>query len=403
MTLNWEPLSSGDPLPGDPVAIQQLSSLLGSYATECSSSATKLQNLGNIDWQSDAATAFRLRKEAFVPKLALVSQRLSSSSTILWQFAAQVSSYQSSGQDLRANAQLLLNEIQAIEPLVAEQQSYNERQNLEALVGKPPVPWSGPDYEAQEAELQASYNKVKTSFAEVVSDYGVTTQTCTSELQQVSHDALANNLFSVFSHYLGDASSLKSDLGAFDSIIRDGMHEINYLLPGTARLLHDIANIAGIIAILPIPGLQEAAELVFLGASAGALVVDVALKAEHRDGVTWGTLGMDVFQVASAGVLNKANNMVNIAEGAGDGESGAMSWIVSANPNPDLETSSSYLENFPARLNIESKTLNILGQADSAGSWLNQNSQFVNQTWGTIKASLSSSPLLLSIPYFTYG
>jgi len=395
MTLNWEPLSSGDPLPGDPVAIQQLSSLLGSYATECSSSATKLQNLGNIDWQSDAATAFRLRKEAFVPKLLLISKRLSSSSTILRQFASQVSAYQSSGQDLRANAQLLLNEIQAIEPLVAEQQEYNERQNLEALVGKPPIPWSGPDYAAREAELKDSYNRVQASFNDVVVDYETDAQTCTNQLQQVSHDALTNNLFSVFSHDLGDAGgSLMVALRDADSFIEEEVHEVNYYLPGTAKLLHEIGNIAGVLSILPIPVLQEAALAVLVV----TLAVDVILKIENPRSVSWETLGGDVFDLATVGVLNKADNMVNAAEGASDAEIGFKSWFVSTTPSSALETSETYLENFPARLVTESKTLTYLGGFNSAISLADENSQFIHQTLSTFKTLISRNPLVVSIP-----
>jgi len=140
--------------------------------------------------------------------------------------------------------------------------------------------------------------------------------------------------------------------------------------------------------------LQEAALAVLVV----TLAVDVILKIENPRSVSWETLGGDVFDLATVGVLNKADNMVNAAEGASDAEIGFKSWFVSTNPSSALETSETYLENFPARLVTESKTLTYLGGFNSAISLADENSQFIHQTLSTFKTLISRNPLVVSIP-----
>jgi hypothetical protein len=372
--LNWEPLCAGDPLPGDPAAIQQLSSLLSNYANECSSSATKLTNLGDIDWESDAATVFRLRKEAYAPKLNLVSERLSSSSSILGRFGAQIGSLQASALNLRATAQQLQGDIQSIGPMAGEQQSYNERQIAEALVGKPPTPWPGPDYISQESALKASYLNVQFSFDQLVTEYATFSQWCASQLQQVSHDALTNSTFSEIEHYVGD---------------------INDFLPLASQIIHDFADAAALVALVTafIPGLEWIAPIataVFLGLSVVSLGIDAVLFEEHKGGVTWEKLSWDVFNIATVGIASKATNIVKLAEGATDARTGVTSFLFASKLDPDLAAFAGDLEGFATRLPFESNVLNIVGEANSSMEWVNDHFQTIDRTWGKFKSSLSS-------------
>jgi hypothetical protein len=384
--VNWYPLATGDPLAGEPQGILQLTRLLNTYAGECLTSAQRVKNLGNIDWNSDAATAFKQRREAFVPKLETVSQRLSLTAGSLQQFAVRLDDLQSSGLSLRSSAQQIKAEIEAITPLANEQHQHNVREDLGMVLGKPPTPWPGPDYMAQLANLQSSFGRLQVAFDGLVSEYGSAASVCTNQLQAVSHDSLANNLFSVFGYFVDVA----------ESDIHLALHDVNYLLPGIARILHDEANVLAIVSLF-CPELAPA--LIVL--SLVNLGLDLVLRNEGRRGPSnFNILMQDVLPMVAGAAAARFTNvgigeadhlLIGTDDNLVDPISGVRSFfqvpenfastgmkiigkggVTTAAPLRDVLT--------PAVFNFEAKALNYVEIASSVTA----NPQFMNFVWSKV-------------------
>jgi hypothetical protein len=321
--------------------------------------ASKVSSLGAIDWVSDAADAFRIRQEAFPPKLELVSTRLQSTGVALQRFATQLEEIQSSALGYLSSAQQLQVQLQQVTALANEQRHYNDQQDLETLLGKPRVPWPGPNYIAQQSELQANFTRVQSAFNELVSEYQLAAQSCANQLQRVSHDALANNLFSVFAHYGAiEISDIKTE-------IKDVSQVSYYLAPGFARAMHDIANVAGILSMIPV--LNVVAIPVFLVTSGLALGDDALLMSEHRLDGGWGTIAADGAQLVSAGLFAKASDMIKASE------------TVVGVSHTALESGEPFLESFPKLIKFESVTSDVVGEGTSVLQWLPEHTAFVQR------------------------
>lgn len=263
----YEPLASGDPLGGDPETILALVRVLQSHASECENLNQSVTNAGVESWVGDAAIAFQAKKQEFAPKLSQLTMRLSGAGAALLPFANALQSIQSEAQNLAAAARALQGEMSSLAPGVDRQEQHRRDQELGILVGKPPTPWSGPDYIGAMEVCRGRFIGLQQRFANLLGEYQATASNCASALNSISHDGLANSLFSVLAY---ESQLIGHDIDESwqdaDRWWREHQSEI-------LRVLHDLGTTLSIIAAV-------FAAAALIAATGGAATPVVALLGE---------------------------------------------------------------------------------------------------------------------------
>ena len=306
--MSWEPLSSGDPLAGDPDGIDILVRNLRSYGQEFQSAGQEVSSIAATSWTGPAADQFKVRQEAIAPKLATVANRLLDTANALGSFSQQLRGIQTEAASLCNQAWQVEGELVAVQPLANAQRAHNHKQQLGVALGKPPVPWTGPNYIQREGQFKRNLASLRQRFDGLVGEYQSVAGSCARTLGSISHDGLQNNIFSVLGHYGGNVEHV----AAYD------LHELkraaDIAMPYIARLSHDLANVTGILALILPPPFDAVAGVIFLAAMGVALASDVYLASEHK--ISWSNVGWDAFGIALAGAGNMISHVRAVASGA---------------------------------------------------------------------------------------
>jgi hypothetical protein len=156
-----------------------------------------------------------------------------------------------------------------------------------------PEPWSGPDYNALLASAERQLAAAKDRVDGAVKRFKDASRHAAGGVNDANHD------------------DLKNDTSLWGSIKR-GAHWLAEHVPleAIAGILSKVSAVFGIIALIPIPIVQEIAAAIALGAAGLTLLADLVIQTNksYEGTFTWGdfalTIGIDsVAFVASAGAF----------------------------------------------------------------------------------------------------
>jgi hypothetical protein len=371
-------------MPGDADGVLQLVGVLRNYVNECQILQERAASFDSSFWIGSAAAEFRRRYEAFAPKLSAVSLRLGDTASILNGFATQLSPIQSQALSASTAAGSILNEIQAVTPLANEQRAFQEQQRATALVGKPPRPWTGPNYILQESELQNQYRAQQATFNECVASYNTLAAQTASRLSHISKDSLTNTWLSEIEHYSADVAlvALAPELDDYRALVAS-VDFFKEHMTQTLDVIGVIVAVAAIgAAIVGTDGAAAAALPALIGWVSVGLGAAQITNSSVRYGEGHGTredlvLGITegVLSMASGGLIGQAARGV---DGAADAES-TLSQIggdVIDPPTAVVPSGATFTTSFAYRLATYTRVLNITNltsSIQSVGADINSN------------------------------
>ena len=375
-------------MPGDPDGILQLVGVLRSYVNECQILQGRVDSFNARDWVGSAADEFRSRYERFSPKLSAVSTRLGDTAAILNGFGTQLSPIQSQAMSASTTARSLLGEIQAVTPLANQQKTFLEQQEVGALLGKPPKPWTGPNYILQEGELQSQYRGQQAKFNECIASYSTLVAQIASRLSQISKDSLTNTWLSEIEHYSADVKSVVV------APVRDQYEElvatVDFIKGHMTQILDIIGMIVAVAAIaVMIVGTGGAAALPLIGvvsfALGGAQIANSMVSFKHKDITREQAelgIGIGVLSMVSGGLIGAAARDVDGTADVGSAVSRFGGDIVNP-PTVIVPNGATFTTSFASRLTtlytpVLSFT-NLVSSGQSVGTdFINPNYSFLD-------------------------
>jgi ABC-type transporter Mla subunit MlaD len=265
-----------NPAPGslDDVSavISQVSNAADSLG-DADSLVNKLYENDTGVWQGDAADAFRKKyNDTLSVDLYHAHVSLGNAATYLKAWLKDLSSLQDQASKLNQQAAQLQEQYP---PVYAAYDQARQDPNLKLAGAQVPTD----QLAAAEAQFNQASDTLRSSSAAVsnlceqyqsVLNQAKELQAQTEQLaNQVKHEIdeatkhLAPHKPGILHRALHDIGAMVNDV---ESFVANNLHAI----------LSDISAVAGLIALLPIPGLQEVAEGVSIAASTAALVTDIA-------------------------------------------------------------------------------------------------------------------------------
>jgi hypothetical protein len=265
-----------DPIPDDPGVVATQIAHLRSVAANIATQVAALPQSGQVDalvWSSqnnDAPQQFRKLASQLPQDLDQLRTRYVKVANALDQFHPVL--VQTQGQ-ARANLTVALaahQDMQAAQTGVqqmndfqyqAQQAAANQNRDLPA--GKPPVQpatWTGPNYPAMLTDATTRFNNAKGQIDLAVQHFNGASQTAADQVNSASNDGLKNQSsgWGIF----GDVVKWTTGVGEAEYLWdhRKAIgKEIDPVLEDVAQVTGTLSALAGLVAMLPIPGVDVVA------------------------------------------------------------------------------------------------------------------------------------------------
>ncbi len=188
------------------------------------------------------------------------------------------------------------------------------------LVGKPPTPWSGADYIAQERDLQSQFDARQQTFDECVAMYNVLVTQTATRLSQISRDSLTNTWLSEIEHYASDMSA--TFVAAVEDPYKALVSTIDFIKGHMTQILDVIGFILAVAAVVVlIVGTDGAALslvatlLPYIGMAVGEaqMLNSAVLYHEGKDSLGQALLGIGTgaLDIVGGGLIGQAASEIN--------------------------------------------------------------------------------------------
>lgn len=303
--MNWEPLASSDPFPGDAQTVTALAGDQATIASLLDNQAASLERYvsGDSDWTGAARDAFVRVSSELPGRLRTVAERYQTCADALYPFASSLQSVQADARVLLAQAQHAQDEIDRGKSGVQQMDQHARAEHNRLANADPadttirPNPWSGPNYHEVLAAGQRALDDARRALDRLRDEFRSDARRAEDAIRDAAK-ILADD-----HSVLGRLKQAKDYVVRSAQWVSDHAEEI-------AKILDIASAVLGLLAL--IPGLQV------LGVVALILsVLSLGLKAllVHQGKMSWGEFGVEVALTAlSALTLGGGHLLKSAAE-----------------------------------------------------------------------------------------
>lgn len=290
--MDWHPLCNEDPFPGDPGALSAAATAMNTMATHLHEQATLLQGyVNNIgQWQGEAKDAFATKVGDLPPKIFKAHDRYDAGGKALAPYAKLLETSQGTARQLLTSAISAQHDIDRLKGALHEQQRWEKEEATRATLaqtdpshGSPTAAqWHGPNNASQLHEAVANLARLRAKLVLLQTEFSTTAQSVATQISAAAH--IENDDGGLKGWAEHRAADIRQAAKAFVEYSKEHGLDLAVL----SDLISKVSSFLSILAIFPIPGVQEVLAAVAGGLAVAALVIDtVLLLAGEKNLKSW--------------------------------------------------------------------------------------------------------------------
>ncbi|NLU82035.1 putative T7SS-secreted protein [Rhodococcus sp. HNM0569] len=303
-----------DPSPGNPVTVTSLSVEMGTVAARLTSAKDALSRVGYSDgiWRGQAAEAFRSKVGELPAHLDTAGTAMRRASDALGTWRDDLVSMQRQADQLEAEALVARRNLEAAEtnPGLAEAgRMYDDAAALSAAQAR--LDAAVAQLSRARSDLEALLDRAKALLERHAELADLTARLLRQAADEAPEQGLLDKLLGIHQALIDGITDLAADVWQY---IKDNADLINEV----SNVLSTVSTVLGTASALTLwcPPLSAALGTASLGLGAAALAGHVLAKAAGAD-VTWTTIAMDSFGVATGGVGKAIGLSADLAHSTG--------------------------------------------------------------------------------------
>jgi uncharacterized protein YukE len=293
----WSPLAEADPVPGDPILIEELSRRLSGTGLDLREQAARLEGLNSADiWRGDAAEAFERIRAALPPSLRTVAERYERAARAVGDYAVELRYAQADARQAlqRArDAEAAMDEgamgMRAVQRQVELNAREADRWNTANpdLPSRQPAQVFSPDYSGMYAAGEDQLAAARRLLGDACDVRNTAAQRAAARVDDAARDELENTVLSWAGRGVRHAGTRVTELPGFDEV---------------TTLASTVATAAGLaaLALAWVPVIGQTLAVIAVGAGVIALAGNLAKLAAGTG--SWGSVALDALSLATMGV-----------------------------------------------------------------------------------------------------